>query len=78
MKFYTIGYGGRAPKDFLTILLAKGIRTVVDVRLRADRTGLGLWIKAKTSEKGIENFLFPLLSAYLLWSPSSPSGLPRG
>jgi len=24
MKFYTIGYGGQDPKDFLAILLAKG------------------------------------------------------
>ena len=57
MKFYTIGYGGQDPEDFLKIILAKGIKTVVDVRLRPDHSRLGTWVKAKTPDKGIERFL---------------------
>ena len=57
MNIFTIGYGGRDRKDFLVLMQANGVRTVVDVRLRPDRSRLGLWAKAATADKGLEKWL---------------------
>jgi uncharacterized protein (DUF488 family) len=57
LKLFTIGYGGRTKEDFLKLLRPHAIRAVIDIRLRPDRASMGIWVKAKTPDKGIEAWL---------------------
>ncbi|MBF0227433.1 MAG: DUF488 domain-containing protein [Desulfobacterales bacterium] len=57
MKVYTIGYGGRKKEEFLSLLQSHSIKTVADIRLRPDKSSMGMFVKAKTADKGIEKLL---------------------
>ena len=57
MKFFTIGYGGRLPQEFLDQLQEYGVKIIADVRLRPDRASMGCYTQAKTPDKGIEKIL---------------------
>lgn len=53
MHVYTVGYGGRKPADFLTLLQSAGVVTVADVRLRPDRASLGCYTLTRKPDTGI-------------------------
>ncbi len=63
--FYTIGYGGRAPSDFIRLLQEHGVRTLVDVRLEPNRASMGSYVKAKAPDRGIERLLAEAGIGYL-------------
>jgi uncharacterized protein (DUF488 family) len=62
---FTVGYGGRKPDDFANLLAGRGVKTVVDVRLRPDRASVGSYAKAREPDKGIAGLLAKAGIGYL-------------
>lgn len=54
---FTAGYGGRPPAEFVGLLTAAGVRTVVDVRLRPDKASMGSYALAKDPARGLAGLL---------------------
>jgi uncharacterized protein (DUF488 family) len=57
MKFFTVGYGGRNPQEFLDLIRQRGVTIIADVRLRPDHSSMGSFAKAKSPDKGIQKLL---------------------
>jgi uncharacterized protein (DUF488 family) len=57
MKFYKIGYGGRRPAEFTSLLDMHGVRSIADVRIHPERASMGAYVKARSADKGIEKLL---------------------
>jgi uncharacterized protein (DUF488 family) len=57
MTFYTIGYGGRRPDEFTDLLVGHGVRSIADVRIRPESASMGAYVKARTSDRGIQKLL---------------------
>ena len=68
MKYYTIGYGGRKPQEFVEALKKHGIAIVVDIRFRPEHSSMGAYVRARDSLKGIEGLLSRSGIEYL-WLP---------
>ena len=57
MEFFTIGYGGRSPEAFLSLLVGHGVCSIADVRIRPDRASMGAYTRARTDDRGIDRLL---------------------
>jgi uncharacterized protein (DUF488 family) len=64
MNFFTIGYGGRRPEDFTALLVKNNVKVVADVRLRPDHASMGVYVKVKSPDKGIQKLLSDAGIAY--------------
>ena len=65
IKFFTIGYDGRSPEDFIQALTQNGIKIIADVRLNPDQESMEMYSKTGSSDKGIERLLADVSIKYV-------------
>ena len=61
---FTVGYGGKSREQFLEPLIANRIELIADIRMQPNRASMGMYVKAKSPEKGIEKTLSDASIAY--------------
>lgn len=66
-KLWTIGYGGRKPAEFVSLLKCAGVELIADVRL-SPRGAMGSYTRAQSPDRGIQKLLSNQEIAYE-WLP---------
>ena len=71
MKFYTIGYGGRGPAEFTSLLVMHGVRSIADVRIHPERASMARTSRPDPRTKESRNCSATMVSLTARFSSSA-------